>query len=60
MRRDAEHFDSKMSKIEGSGDLGERLIELAQAKRVSEHVSSGEAPSPSKEQREEAPDSGTS
>lgn len=60
MHRDAEYYNSKMSKIEGSGDLGDRLIELAQAKSVSEHASSGEASSPSKEQREAAPKPGTS
>lgn len=34
MQRDAEYFHSKMDKIEGSGDLGKRLLELAQAKNV--------------------------
>lgn len=35
MQRDAEHFQSKLSKIEGFGDLGERLLELVRAKSVS-------------------------
>lgn len=34
MQRDAEHFQSKLSKIEGFGDLGERLLELVRAKSV--------------------------
>lgn len=34
MQRDAEYFQTKMDKIEGSGELGKRLLELVQAKNV--------------------------
>lgn len=34
MRKDIEYFNSKLGKIEGSGDLGNRLLELVDAKTV--------------------------
>lgn len=34
MISDVEYFDSKMSKIDGFGDLGEHLIKLVKAKPV--------------------------
>lgn len=36
MIRDAEHFSTKMSKIEGSGDLGEYIINLVKSKALPE------------------------
>lgn len=60
MLRDAEQFKTKMGKIEGAGDLGERLIELAKAKSVTEQASTGKASSPSNEHVEEGSNSGTS
>ena len=60
MLRDAEQFQTKMGKIEGAGDLGERLVQLAQAKSVTEQASTEKASSPSKEQGEEESTSGTS
>lgn len=66
MQRDAEHFRSKMGKIEGSGDLGDRLVELAQAKTVATETTpaTGGTSSPSssnspKEKDEDASKSGT-
>ncbi|KAL2841339.1 Vps54-like protein-domain-containing protein [Aspergillus pseudodeflectus] len=34
LRRDAEHFQAKLSKIDGFGDLGERLLELVDKKKI--------------------------
>ncbi|EAU30354.1 conserved hypothetical protein [Aspergillus terreus NIH2624] len=34
LQRDAEHFQSKLSKIDGFGDLGERLLELVRQKNI--------------------------
>ncbi|RAK79399.1 GARP complex component [Aspergillus fijiensis CBS 313.89] len=34
LQRDAEHFQSKLSKIDGFGDLGQRLLELVQQKSL--------------------------
>lgn len=34
MQNDVEHFKSKMSKIGGSGDLGDQLLELVKAKKT--------------------------
>ncbi|KAL5355661.1 Vps54-like protein-domain-containing protein [Aspergillus floccosus] len=34
LQRDAEHFQSKLSKIDGFGDLGERLLELVRQKTI--------------------------
>lgn len=65
MQRDAEHFRSKMGKIEGAGDLGDRLVELAQAKTVTTETTpvTGGTSSPSsnspKEKGEDASKSGT-
>lgn len=60
MLRDAEQFKTKMGKIEGAGDLGERLIELAKAKSVTDQASTGKASNPSNEHGEEGSNSGTS
>lgn len=66
MQRDAEHFRSKMGKIEGAGDLGDRLVELAQAKTVSAETtpatggtSSSSTSNSTKEKGEDASKSGT-
>ncbi|PYH46275.1 GARP complex component [Aspergillus saccharolyticus JOP 1030-1] len=34
LQRDAEHFQTKLSKIDGFGDLGQRLLELVQQKSL--------------------------
>ncbi|KAL4967168.1 vacuolar protein sorting-associated protein 54 [Aspergillus stella-maris] len=34
LQRDAEYFQTKLSKIDGFGDLGERLLELVNLKRI--------------------------
>lgn len=34
MQRDVEYFHSKMSKIDGSGNIGERLLELVKGKTI--------------------------
>ena len=36
MIRDAEHFSTKMSKIEGSGNLGEYIVDLVKSKPLPE------------------------
>lgn len=45
MIRDAEHFSTKMSKIEGSGDLGEYIVSLVKSKALPED----EVPAPAVE-----------
>jgi vacuolar protein sorting-associated protein 54 len=52
MQRDAEHFQTKLSKIDGFGDLGQRLLELVQGKSTS---SPDEKPAPSTESPKESP-----
>ena len=52
MQRDAEHFQSKLSKIDGFGDLGQRLLELVQGKSTS---SPDEKPAASTESPKESP-----
>ena len=54
MQNDAEHFRAKMGKIEGSGNLGERLVELVQAKKTE---SPAPAPTPEKPKAPEPSDS---
>lgn len=34
MQNDVEHFKTKMNKIAGSDDLGDRLLELVKAKKT--------------------------
>lgn len=53
MRKDIEYFNSKLSKIEGSGDLGNRLLELVDAKTVATQQPT-ETPSESKKDEGEA------
>jgi vacuolar protein sorting-associated protein 54 len=48
---DAEFFNSRISRIDGSGDLGEQIVKVIQAKTVSSSApppppQSTEAPSP--------------
>jgi vacuolar protein sorting-associated protein 54 len=45
LRRDAEYFQAKLSKIDGFGDLGERLLELVDKKKI-EYVEQQPAPAP--------------
>lgn len=51
LQRDAEFFQSKLSKIDGFGDLGERLLELVKQKtptaEAKEKGSNGANPSSS-------------
>lgn len=49
LQRDAEYFQSKLSKIDGFGDLGERLLELVKQKSIAT-----EAQEPSSTETEEA------
>lgn len=58
MQRDAEYFQTKMDKIEGSGELGKRLLELVQAKNVESGSTRGRPNSPKKS--EDSSKSGTS
>ncbi|RLL93026.1 hypothetical protein CFD26_101183 [Aspergillus turcosus] len=52
MHRDAEYFQTKLSKIDGFGDLGQRLLELVQGKGTS---SPDEKPAASTESPKESP-----
>ena len=46
MMRDAEHFAQKMSKIEGSGNLGEHIVQIVRSKPLPET----KTPAPVKEE----------
>ncbi|GFF81341.1 vacuolar protein sorting-associated protein 54 [Aspergillus udagawae] len=52
MQRDAEYFQTKLSKIDGFGDLGQRLLEMVQGKSTS---SPDEKPTASTESPKESP-----
>jgi vacuolar protein sorting-associated protein 54 len=54
LRRDAEYFQAKLSKIDGFGDLGERLLELVDKKQI-EYVEQQSAPARSPAPAEETP-----
>jgi hypothetical protein len=52
MLADAEYFNSRMSKLEGAGDLGEQVVNIIRAKAI---VSGAKRPSIEKPQEEKAP-----
>ena len=54
MIRDAEHFSIKMSKIEGSGDLGEYTINLVKSKALPEKEAPP-APAAAAEEKKDEP-----
>ena len=55
MLADAEYFSSRISKLDGAGDLGEHIVNVVKAKAVvSESASPVTAP---EEKAEERPDS---
>lgn len=54
MLKDIEYFNSKMDKIDGFGELGNRLVQVANEKGAAEQPSAGtETSTASKEQSEE-------
>ncbi|KAL4894802.1 Vps54-like protein-domain-containing protein [Aspergillus ambiguus] len=57
LQRDAEHFQSKLSKIDGFGDLGEQLLELVKQKNTAEPKDA--APEANSKASPEASDSNT-
>ncbi|KAJ6007450.1 hypothetical protein N7540_011426 [Penicillium herquei] len=52
MQIDIEHFQAKLSKIDGAGALGGKLLELVRAKTVSASLFDAESPEPAKEESE--------
>ncbi|KAJ5702655.1 Vacuolar protein sorting-associated protein 54 [Penicillium malachiteum] len=53
MKIDIEHFQAKLSKIDGASALASRLLDLVQAKTVSASLFDAESPEPAKEESEE-------
>lgn len=53
MIRDAEHFSTKMSKIEGSGDLGEYIVNLVKSKALPEKEAPPAPAEPAEEKKNE-------
>lgn len=47
MQADVEHFRAKLGKIDGAGLLGDKLLELVQAKPIAAAAAEGEDPEPS-------------
>jgi len=43
MINDAAHFNSRISKLEGSGDLGEKILELVKVKTINTTTTNGSA-----------------
>lgn len=56
MRKDVEYFSSKMGKIEGSGDLGDRLLGLVNAKTIATEPEPAETTSEAKKDEETKPE----
>ncbi|KAJ5737705.1 Vacuolar protein sorting-associated protein 54 [Penicillium malachiteum] len=52
MQIDIEHFQAKLSKIDGAGTLGGKLLELVKAKTVSASLFDAESPEPTQEESE--------
>jgi len=44
--RDAEHFDARLSKIDGSGDLGAYVANIVKEKAIVAPVAAPKAPQP--------------
>ena len=54
MLADAEYFDSRISKLEGAGDLGGHVINVVRAKAIISEGGTAKRPSIEKPQEEEA------
>lgn len=58
MLADVDHFRTKLSKIDGASDVGDKLLEIVQAKQVADEP---EKPEPASEtQAQESSDSSKS
>lgn len=55
MLADVEYFNSRISKLEGAGDLGEHLINTVQAKSIVSEPGAAQRPSTEKPQDEKPP-----
>ena len=55
MLADVEYFNSRISKLEGAGDLGEHLINTVQAKPIVSEPGAAQRPSTEKPQDEKPP-----
>lgn len=53
MQADIEHFRAKLCKIDGAGDLGDKLLELVQAKPIAAAASEAEKPEPASETKDQ-------
>ena len=54
MLADAEYFDSRISKLEGAGDLGGHVVNVVRAKPIISEAGPAKRPSIEKPQEEEA------
>jgi vacuolar protein sorting-associated protein 54 len=54
MLADAEYFDSRISKLEGAGDLGGYVVNVVRAKAIVSEAGAAKRPSIEKPQEEEA------
>jgi vacuolar protein sorting-associated protein 54 len=54
MLADAEYLDSRISKLEGAGDLGEYIVNVVRAKAIISEAGAAKRPSIEKLQEEEA------
>ena len=55
MMADVEFFNTRISEIDGSGDLGEQLVAVVKEKSVVQEASSVSSPTPSSESGSPAP-----
>ncbi|KAJ5673226.1 Vacuolar protein sorting-associated protein 54 [Penicillium longicatenatum] len=53
MQIDIEHFRTKLSKIDGAGVLGDKLLQLVQAKSVAAPMFDSEQPEPANDEQED-------
>ncbi|KAJ5919617.1 Vacuolar protein sorting-associated protein 54 [Penicillium verhagenii] len=53
MKTDIEHFRSKLGKIDGAGVLGDKLLQLVQAKSVAAPMFDSEQPEPADDEHDE-------
>ena len=53
MLTDVEHFQAKLGKIAGAGDLGDKLFEIAQGKSVAASTTDEAKPEPPAEEQEQ-------
>ena len=54
MLADAEYFDSRISKLEGAGDLGGHVVNVVRAKTIISEAGAAKRPSIEKPREEEA------